>query len=156
MKPHRKTDIYRPCVGVVLFNAENKVFVGERIDTPGAWQMPQGGIDGDETIEQAAFRELFEEIGSNNAEILKIAPRTIKYDLPEDMRQRLWNGMYKGQEQTWVAARFMGSDADININNHEPPEFRAWKWIPLSETIDLIVPFKRETYKEVIAMFKDI
>jgi putative (di)nucleoside polyphosphate hydrolase len=152
----RKSELYRPCVGVVLFNSEKKVFVGERIDTPGSWQMPQGGIDGDETIEQAAFRELYEEVGSNNAEILKVADRTIKYDLPEEMRQRLWNGMYKGQEQTWVAARYLGTDADININNHEPPEFSAWKWISLHETLELIVPFKRETYKEVIAMFKDI
>ena len=72
------------------------------------------------------------------------------------MRQRLWNGLYKGQEQTWVAARFLGADSDINIQNHDPAEFSAWKWVPLSQTIDLIVPFKRDTYKEVIAMFKDI
>jgi putative (di)nucleoside polyphosphate hydrolase len=152
----RKSDLYRPCVGVTLFNSENKVFVGERIDTPGAWQMPQGGIDGDETVEQAAFRELYEEIGSNNAEILRIAPHKIKYDLPGDMRQRLWGGMYKGQEQTWVAARYLGGDADINIENHNSPEFSAWQWVPLEKTLDLIVPFKRETYKQIIAMFRDI
>lgn len=155
MQP-RKSDLYRPCVGVALFNQEGRVFVGERIDTPGAWQMPQGGIDGDETIEQATFRELYEEIGTNTIEILKIGEHKIKYDLPNEMRQRLWNGMYKGQEQTWVAARFLGTDADININNHEPPEFSAWKWIPLKETVDWIVPFKRDTYKQVIAMFKDL
>lgn len=156
MRPHRKSDLYRPCVGVALFNAEGKVFVGERIDTPGAWQMPQGGVDADETIEQAMFRELYEEIGSNNAEIIRVAGKKIRYDLPDDMRQRLWGGMYKGQEQTWVAARFLGTDSDININTHEPAEFRNWKWIALENTVDLIVPFKRETYKEVIALFKDI
>ncbi len=154
--PHRITDHYRPCVGVALFNAEGKVFVGERIDTPGAWQMPQGGIDGDETIEQAAFRELYEEIGSNKAEIIRVAEKKIRYDLPDDMRQRLWGGMYKGQEQTWVAARFLGSDSDINIKSHQQPEFSNWKWIALAETTDLIVPFKRDTYKQVIALFKDI
>lgn len=156
MKPHRHTDLYRACVGVALFNARGEVFVGERIDTPGAWQMPQGGIDGDETIEQAAFRELYEEVGSNNAQIIRVADKKIRYDLPDDMRERLWGGMYKGQEQTWVAARFLGADSDINIKNHDPAEFSKWKWIALGETIDLIVPFKRDTYKQVIALFKDI
>lgn len=147
--------IYRSCVGIVLLNSDNKVFVGERIDTPDAWQMPQGGIDGDETTEQAAFRELYEEIGTNKAEIVKIADHKIKYDLPDDMRKRLWNGMYKGQEQTWVIARFLGSDKDININNHEPAEFSRWQWVDFEKTVDLIVPFKRDTYKKVIAMFKE-
>ncbi len=152
----RTTNLYRPCVGVVLFNKDKKVFVGERIDTPGTWQMPQGGIDGDETIEQAAFRELYEEIGCNEAEIIKIADRKIKYDLPDEMRERLWNGMYKGQEQTWVAARFLGTDDEINISNHQPAEFSNWQWVALEKTVDLIVPFKRETYKQIIAMFKDL
>ncbi len=152
----RKSELYRPCVGIILFNSEKKVFVGERIDNPGDWQMPQGGIDGDETIEQAAFRELYEEVGTNNAEILRVAEKKIKYDLPEIMRTRLWGGMYRGQEQTWVAARFLGNDADININVHHPAEFRAWKWVPLETTADLIIPFKHETYKQVIALFKDL
>ena len=156
MPPRRKNELYRPCVGIALFNSSGKVFIGERIDTPGAWQMPQGGIDGDETVEQAVFRELYEEIGSNKAEIVKIADEKIRYDLPDDLRNRLWNGVYKGQEQTWVAARFLGEDSDINIRNHEPPEFRNWRWTDLDNTIDLIVPFKRPAYKKVIALFKNI
>lgn len=152
----RHSDLYRPCVGIVLYNKGGNVFIGERIDTPGAWQMPQGGIDGDETIEQAAFRELYEEIGTNNAEIISILPEKIRYDLPPDLREKLWGGMYKGQEQTWVAARFLGEDKDINLNMHTPPEFSRWQWVPLEKTIDLIVPFKRETYRRVINLFKDL
>lgn len=150
-----ETRPYRPCVGVALFNGAGKVFVGERIDTPGAWQMPQGGVDGDETIEQSVFRELHEEIGTNEAEIMKIAEETLRYDLPEDMRETLWNGRFAGQEQTWVAMRFLGRDSDIRIDAHERPEFRAWQWVSLHETLELIVPFKRDTYRRVIKMFSE-
>lgn len=147
---------YRPCVGIALFNKDGKVFVGERIDTPGAWQMPQGGIDEGEDIQTAAFRELEEEVGTNNAEILKIADETICYDLPERLLKKLWNGKYAGQEQTWVAMRFNGEDTDIDLNNHDPAEFSAWQWINFDETLDVIVPFKKETYKKVIDLFKDL
>ncbi len=143
--------LYRPCVGVALFNAGGLVFVGERIDTPGAWQMPQGGIDEGETAEQAALRELREEIGTDKAEIVKILPEKICYDLPDDLRRKLWDGRYKGQEQTWTVLRFTGHDDDIDINAHDPPEFRNWQWIPIEKTLSLIVPFKRDTYKKVIA-----
>ena len=148
--------IYRPCVGIALFNNEGKVFVGERIDTPGAWQMPQGGIDEGEDLEAAAMRELQEEVGTNNAEIIRIAEERIRYDLPEHLQNKLWNGIFAGQEQVWVAARFQGNDADINLNSFDPPEFSAWQWVDLKETIDLIVPFKRETYQQVISFFLDI
>ena len=148
--------IYRPCVGIALFNSEGKVFVGERIDTPGAWQMPQGGIDEGEDLETAALRELQEEVGTNNAEIIRIAEERIRYDLPEHLQNKLWNGIFAGQEQVWVAARFQGNDADINLNSFDPPEFSAWQWVDLKETIDLIVPFKRETYQQVISFFLDI
>lgn len=147
---------YRPCVGIVLLNTEKKVFVGERIDTPGAWQMPQGGIDFDEDIKGAALRELFEEIGTAQAEIIRIAEKKLRYDLPESTRQKLWDGTYKGQEQTWVAARFTGQDKDICLTAHDPPEFSNWQWVRLQETIDLIVPFKRDTYRQIIEMFSDL
>lgn len=147
---------YRACVGVALFNSKGKVFVGERIDTPGAWQMPQGGVDPGETTEQTALRELAEEIGTNKAEIIRTSPQTLRYDLPDDMIKRLWNGKYRGQEQTWVAMRFIGEHSDINLNAFDPPEFSDWQWINLSEAIDLIVPFKRALYTEVIEMFSDI
>ena len=144
---------YRPCVGITLFNAQGQVFVGERIDTPGAWQMPQGGIDEGETVQQAAYRELLEETGTDKADIIQIAEGTICYDLPPHLQKSLWNGKYRGQEQTWIALRFQGIDSDINLNHFDPAEFLAWKWVNINEILDLIVPFKREVYEQVIDKF---
>ncbi len=148
--------LYRPCVGIALFNNEGKVFVGERIDTPGAWQLPQGGIDPGEDVELAALREMKEEIGTDKAEIICVADSKICYDLPDKIANKIWDGKYCGQEQTWVALRFTGQDQDISLNNFEPPEFSAWQWVSLEKIPELIVPFKRDTYKQVVAMFKNI
>lgn len=148
---------YRPCVGIALFNKDGKVFVGERIDTPGSWQMPQGGIDAGEDITTAAFRELGEEIGTDKADIIEVRGDTILYDIPADVLARLhkiWDKPYIGQEQTWVAMRFTGTDADINLTAHEPAEFSQWKWEELARVPELIVPFKRTVYEQVIASFK--
>jgi putative (di)nucleoside polyphosphate hydrolase len=147
---------YRPCVGIALFNEAGQVFVGERIDTPGAWQMPQGGIDAGESVEQAAFRELGEEVGCDKATILHIYEKKLRYRLPDRLIEKLWDSQYGGQEQTWIAARFQGTDADINIAAHNPAEFRAWKWVDLTNVLDLIVPFKRDTYREVIQAFQHL
>ena len=147
---------YRPCVGIALFNNEGKVFVGERIDTPGAWQMPQGGIEQDEDIKLAAMRELKEEVGTNNASVIRVHGETICYDLPSDLVGHFWHGKYKGQEQTWVAMRFEGADSDIQLDADEHPEFSQWQWMALEDTLDLIVPFKRGTYEQLIDIFKDI
>lgn len=147
---------YRPCVGIALFNNEGKVFVGERIDTPTAWQMPQGGIDEGEDLLKAALRELKEEIGTDKASLIKIHDAKIKYDLPPHLLGKLWDGQYKGQEQTWIAMRFDGQDSDIQLDADERPEFSKWQWVDLDETLNLIVPFKRETYLQVIAAFKDL
>lgn len=144
---------YRPCVGIALFNSEGKVFVGERIDAPGSWQMPQGGIDEGEELETAAFREMMEEIGTNNAEILEIGEQKLRYDLPQHLLGKLWKNQYRGQEQTWIALKYNGEDSDVNLNAHNPPEFQKWKWVDLDDIFDLIVPFKKDTYKEVIKMF---
>lgn len=146
----------RPCVGIALFNQDNKVFVGKRLDTPNAWQLPQGGIDDGETVEEAFFREMKEEVGTDKAAIIKIHEKKLSYKLPPHLMGRLWNGKWGGQEQTWVAARFTGTDADINIYAHNPPEFDAWKWVDLNSVLDQIVPFKRETYREVIDAFRDL
>lgn len=154
---------YRPCVGVALFNPAGKVFVGERIDTPDAWQMPQGGRDPGEDIETCARRELWEETGlTENIEILKIADKTICYDLPVeylmrgDQRYKTWGNRYKGQEQTWVAALYTGSDNAVNLTAHEPQEFSRWQWVELTETVNLIVPFKQDVYRQVCDLFADI
>lgn len=146
----------RPCVGLALFNKDGHVFVGSRIDSPGAWQMPQGGIDAGEDIRTAALRELMEEVGTDKVEIIRVADQKIRYDVPIELSNKHWRGEFRGQEQTWVALRFIGEDSDINLNSHEPAEFDAWKWLPLSETVDAIVPFKRETYAKVVELFKDL
>lgn len=146
---------YRSCVGIALFNEQGKVFVGERIDTPDAWQMPQGGIDDGEDIETAALRELKEEIGTNNATLLKIHDQKIRYDLPAELQKKIWNGQYAGQEQTWVAMRFNGNDSDIILDADARPEFSKWQWVALQDTLELIVPFKRKTYEKIIAAFQN-
>lgn len=146
---------YRPCVGLMLFNANGKVFVGARIDTPGDhWQMPQGGVDPGETPRQAAMRELAEEVGTTKAEIIAECSDTICYDLPHELSRRIWQGRYRGQSQHWFALRFTGEDSDVDIAACSEPEFRAWKWADIDELTSLIVPFKRDTYRQVIAAFR--
>tara|TARA_B100000029_G_scaffold343837_1_gene336269 strand:+ start:51 stop:524 length:474 start_codon:yes stop_codon:yes gene_type:complete len=147
---------YRPCVGICLFNQFGQVFVGERLDSPGAWQMPQGGIDAGETIEHAAMRELKEETGTDKAEIIRISKESIKYQLPDDMIPKLWSGQYQGQAQYWAALKFTGNNRDINIQAYKHPEFSRWEWISLEETTERIVPFKRNVYTQVVELFKDI
>jgi len=147
---------YRPCVGVMLINREGLVFVGRRIDqTVEGWQMPQGGIDNGETPEEAGLRELKEEIGTNKAVILREHPEWLAYDLPQHLLGIALHGRYRGQKQKWLAMRFTGEDADINIATPEP-EFAAWKWLAIEALPRLIVPFKRDTYAKVIADFRDL
>ena len=156
--PHlRHQDLpYRPCVGVMLINREGLVFVGRRIDqTVEGWQMPQGGIDGEETAEQAALREMKEEIGTDNATFLREHPDWLAYDLPAHLVGVALHGRYRGQRQKWLAFRFEGKDTEIDIATREP-EFAHWKWLSLEELPRLIVPFKREIYRRVIECFADL
>jgi putative (di)nucleoside polyphosphate hydrolase len=147
---------YRPCVGLMLFNRDGKVFVGKRIDqTVEGWQMPQGGIDDGETPEQAARRELLEEVGTDKAELIAQMDDWVTYDLPEHLVGIAFKGKYKGQRQKWFAFRFTGQDRDIDLTAHEP-EFSAFQWVSLEALPDLIVPFKRQSYKAVVAAFQNL
>lgn len=148
---------YRPCAGVVLANADGLIFTGERVDTPGAWQMPQGGIDEGETPEDAALRELEEETGvpASMGTIESMTPEWITYELPDHLRGKLWKGRYRGQKQKWALIRFHGDDADINIAQKHP-EFSRWRWSTPDQVISDIVPFKRPVYEQVIAAFRDM
>ena len=148
---------YRPCVGLMLLNRRGEVFIGNRIvsDHFVAWQMPQGGIDSGETPEEAALRELHEEVGTEQAEILAAHPDWLNYELPEAVLGQALNGKYRGQTQKWFALRFTGTDADINI--HTPhPEFNSWRWCSLCEVTDLVVPFKRPVYERVVTEFRPL
>ena len=151
---------YRPCVGVMLVNAEGKVFVGRRIDNREGdwWQMPQGGIDADEDLRAAALRELAEETGvaEDKVSIIGRMDDAIRYDLPDELQGKLWGGRYRGQEQVWFCARFTGRDADVNLAAHNPPEFCDWKWVEADELPELIVPFKKRVYRAVVEAFREL
>lgn len=155
--PLRHQDLpYRPCVGVMLFNRDGLVFVGRRIEqTVEGWQMPQGGIDEGETPAVAAMRELKEEIGTGKAEILREHPDWLAYDLPQHLLGIALHGRYRGQRQKWIAMRFTGGDADIDVATPHP-EFAEWKWLAIEALPRLIVPFKRDIYIKVIAAFRDL
>ena len=148
---------YRPAAGVMLLNREGKVFVAQRLDsTLEAWQMPQGGLDEGEDAEAGALRELEEETGisRDKVEILARCPAELLYDLPDELVGKLWKGKWRGQRQTWFLARFLGTDADVNLETAEP-EFRAWKWADPEDLPAMIVPFKRKLYEDVLAAFRE-
>jgi putative (di)nucleoside polyphosphate hydrolase len=148
---------YRRCAGFMLVNPAGKVFVGQRLDKRilGAWQMPQGGIDEGEDEREAALRELHEETGIDPSlvEIVARMSEPLRYDLPPDLMGTLWGGNYRGQEQTWFLGRFSGTDRDVNLEAHDPPEFGAYRWVEPERLPDLIVPFKREVYARVVEEF---
>ena len=151
---------YRACVGVMLLNAEGKVWIGRRIpkwsgDQSGMlWQMPQGGIDKGEEPEQAALRELEEETGVTRGSIIGRTEEWLYYDLPDDAIGFALKGKFRGQKQHWFAIRYEGADADFNITptDHEP-EFDQWKWEDIEKLPDLVIPFKRDVYEQVVKLF---
>ena len=150
---------YRPNVGAVLFNHHGLVFVARRANRPnaegavGGWQLPQGGIDDGEDPKTAVLRELHEEIGTREAEVLAEHPDWLSYDLPPDLLGIAWRGRYRGQRQRWFALRFIGHDSDIRLDLDPHPEFDAWRWVELAELPSLAVPFKRTIYQDLSTSF---
>src|SRR6476661_2341757 len=155
---------YRPCVGVMLINAEGLVFVGRRRNkklrehvAPGhEWQMPQGGVDEGEDAYAAAMRELAEETNVTSVTLLAEASDWFAYDLPDDIAREAWKGRYCGQTQKWFALRFTGDEREIDIEHPaggHKPEFDAWRWAPMADLPGLIIPFKRPVYERVVAEF---
>ena len=149
---------YRPCVGITVINPAGLVWVGRRADAGGEeegrgqwWQMPQGGIDAGEAPADTVLRELIEETGMRTVKILGETSGWLRYDLPPELAGKSWGGRYKGQEQKWFAVRFLGDESEIDINpaTGHKAEFTEWRWVPLAEVADLIVPFKREVYLQV-------
>lgn len=151
---NKNPELYRPGVGIVLLNNRNQVLIAQRIDFKSdVWQMPQGGIDEGEEPVITALRELEEEIGTNNVEIIKVIDRWFYYDLPSEIQTKVWGGNYLGQRQKWFLAKFLGHDSDINLDT-KYPEFSCWKWATPQDAINLAVPFKREIYREVFQNFE--
>lgn len=161
---------YRPCVGIALFNRQGQVWTGRRVgvretidaaDEPiFAWQMPQGGIDKGEDPYKAALRELYEETNVQSVTLLAEAQEWFSYDLDKSIIRKGWRGKYRGQTQKWFALQFTGDESEINVvtpaNGAHPAEFSDWQWRELEETPDLIVPFKRRVYQQVVLEFTPI
>jgi putative (di)nucleoside polyphosphate hydrolase len=147
---------YRSAIGIMLLNPQGEVLVARRIGMPNmpAWQMPQGGIDPGESPSEAALRELKEEIGTNSAEIIAESRGWLQYDLPPELAGTIWGGRYRGQRQKWFVMRFTGSDGDIDLAT-EHPEFDAWRWVAPQQLPELIVPFKRQLYFDVLSEFEE-
>jgi len=149
---------YRPCVGVMLVNEKGQAFIGKRIDNKEGdwWQMPQGGMDDGEDVLAAALRELAEETGviAEKATLIARATEELLYDLPDELIGKLWGGRYRGQRQHWLLLRFTGSDEDIDLEAHDPPEFCEWKWVDPELLPELIVPFKKRVYRAVLEEFR--
>jgi len=153
---------YRPCVGTMVLNHAGRVFVGRRFDGPEhvdgryPWQMPQGGLDPGEDPYRAALRELAEETNIVSVEVVAEAREWFVYDLPRAAAATAWGGRYRGQKQKWYALRFTGRDSEIDVlkpaGGHEP-EFSEWRWVEMRELPDLIIPFKRRVYEQVVAEF---
>jgi putative (di)nucleoside polyphosphate hydrolase len=150
---------YRRNVGAVLFNRHGKILVARRADfenaegAAGGWQLPQGGIDEDEDPAAAILRELSEEIGTANAEIIGEHPDWMSYDLPAELIGRAFKGRYRGQRQKWFALKFLGEDSDIRLDADPHPEFDAWRWADLAELPALAVGFKRPIYETLTLDF---
>ncbi len=158
--PANKLD-WRPCAGIVLVNKDGLVFSGKRRpdklppDAP-LWQLPQGGIDEGETPLEAAYRELAEETGVTEAELVHEIPDWLYYDLPEELIGKALKGKFRGQKQKWFLMRFTGQDEMIDLNAHSQIEFDQWTWRPLAECVELVIEFKKPIYRALLAHFKDM
>ena len=149
MKPSKDLPL-RTGVGIILLNRKNKVFVGKRIDNPKKfWQMPQGGVDKNESFLQAAKRELNEETGVKSTKLIKRINGWHTYDLPKNLLGKVWKGKFRAQKQKWFIMKFIGEESEINIKT-KYPEFLDWKWINPYDLPRVAVHFKTDIYKKLL------
>ena len=142
-------------VGIIVLNQNNEVFVAKRKDNPvDKWQMPQGGIDKDETPEIAMKRELAEETSIKTITILKEINGWLEYELPPNLLGKIWKGRFRGQKQKWFIVRFLGKENEINLNT-KYPEFIEWKWVNYEILPNIIVDFKKKVYEKLKIEIKD-
>lgn len=150
--------LYRPNVGVVLVNDRAQVWLGRRVGASGPhnWQFPQGGMDHGETPLAAALRELREETGARSAEFLAQTDDWMAYKFPAGHKRHMFSRRWIGQKQLWFALRFTGDDREFNLNAHHEVEFDAWRWATMTEALETVVAFKRETYRQVANAFAGV
>jgi putative (di)nucleoside polyphosphate hydrolase len=147
---------------MMVLNRDGLAFIGRRLSGPEhvdethEWQMPQGGVDDGEEPFAAAQRELYEETSIRSAQKIGEIDEWLTYDIPREIVGQAWNGKYRGQTQKWFALRFIGDDGEIDVahpaGGHEP-EFVEWRWEPMRNLPDLVVPFKRATYERIVKEF---
>ena len=144
-------------VGIILLNKQNKIFIAKRIDNQKGnyWQMPQGGVDKNEKLLQAAKRELEEETSVKSVKLIKELDEWLNYDLPKNLLGKIWKGKYKGQKQKWFVMKFLGDENEINIKT-KYPEFIEWKWVELDKITDFVVDFKLNVYNEIKKKVKNL
>lgn len=147
---------YRPNVGIMLFNRDGALFLARRTDLHDVWQCPQGGIDDGESPETAALRELREETGLVDAELLGSYPGWLPYDLPPHLIGVALQGRFRGQTQRWFAMRMTAGDDAINLDGDgsEPAEFDCWKWVPPEEVMTYNLGFKRALYEKILPVLR--
>lgn len=141
---------------MMIINNHRQIFIARRKDitseAPYAWQMPQGGMEISETPHQAAIRELVEEVGTDKVDLLATGSDWFFYDFPQSLRKKSWNGRFTGQRQKWFLFQFTGEDKDINLDTQHP-EFSEWKWASKEDVLQLVIPFKRQVYEQVLSEF---
>ena len=150
-----KKDLYRPNVAMIIvsndYPQKKEIFLAHRNDLSDVWQFPQGGIDEGEEVHEALFRELEEEIGTDEVEVVAEYPEWISYDFPPKIAKTM--EPFVGQKQRYFLVKLQES-AKINLDT-EHPEFSDYKFVSVDEALGLSASFKKDVYKSVISYFKD-